>query len=101
MSIQMMARPLMTPAEIKRIKKGDLLIMKTGTNPMKVKIPFYKSWGIEFNDDFEAVSKDIRIPNYISINELKEKIVESVLSVEPIISSENRSKKIVFEKIKK
>lgn len=100
MSIQMIARPLMTLDEIKRIKKGSFVVLKTGANPMKVKIPFYKEWGIEFNDDFYVKDKDIMVPEYISINELKQKIVDGALEVEAKNKYKENSKKVLFEKVK-
>lgn len=100
MSRQMIGRPLMMPDEIKKIKKGDFVVLKTGANPMKVKIPFYKEWGIEFNDDFYVKDRDIRVPEYISINELKQKIVEGALEVEMDNKNKDNGKKILFEKVK-
>jgi len=35
-SLQMMGRPLMTPDELKAIPKGSFVVMKTGTNPMRI-----------------------------------------------------------------
>lgn len=34
-SVQMMGRPLMTPDELKSLPKGDFIVMKTGTHPMR------------------------------------------------------------------
>lgn len=75
LSKQMVQRPLMTPDEIKGIKKGKFVLLKTGIHPMKVDIPYYSEWGIKFDDDFIAEEKDIQIPQYISIKHLKQHIV--------------------------
>lgn len=92
----MAARPLMTADEIKRIKKGSFVVLKTGAYPMKVDIPLFKKWGITFEEDCVPENKNIKIPQYISINELKEKIVDSVLESEP--ANKHFKKKTVLHK---
>lgn len=63
-----------------REKKGNFVLLKTGAYPMKLKNPFYKKWNIEFEDDFTAKTRDIKIPEYISINTLKEKIIDIAIN---------------------
>lgn len=94
----MVGRPLMTPDEIKRIPKGDFVILKTGADPMKVNIPFYGEWGIELNDDFVPETRKIVVPKYISVRELKDKIVQ-----EAIKESEEKEveKKSLYDKLKR
>lgn len=98
MSMQMVGRPLMTPDEIKRIPKGEFVILKTGANPMKINIPFYSDWGIELNDDFVPETRKIVVPKYISVRELKDKIVQ-----EAIKESEEKEveKKSLYDKLKR
>jgi len=50
-SLQMIERPIMTPDELKSMKKGRFVIMKTGANPIIAKLKLYFKWGIEFNED--------------------------------------------------
>ena len=40
-SLQMMERPLMTPDELKSIPKGEFVVMKTGTHPMRTRLRFF------------------------------------------------------------
>ena len=48
-SLQMMERPLMTPDELKSIPKGEFVVMKTGTHPMRTKLQLFLDWGITFD----------------------------------------------------
>lgn len=81
LSVQMASRPLMTPDEIKRLQKGKFILLKTGSYPMKLDIPLFKNWGISFEEDCISKNRDISIPQYISTNELKEKIMNSVIEI--------------------
>ena len=49
-SLQMIERPLMTPDELKSMPKGQFVVMKTGANPMKVKLKLFFDWGITFDE---------------------------------------------------
>ena len=49
-SLQMIERPLMTPDELKSMPKGQFVVMKTGANPMKVKLKLFYKWGITFDE---------------------------------------------------
>ena len=82
LSVQMASRALMTADEIKRIPKGEFVVLKTGAYPMKVNMPLFKEWGINFEEDCVPKKRDIKIPQYISVNELKENIVNSVVDDE-------------------
>lgn len=50
-SLQMIERPLMTPDELKSMPKGQFVVMKTGAQPMKVKLKLFFDWGIVFDKD--------------------------------------------------
>ena len=50
-SLQMMERALMTPDELKSIPKGEFVVMKTGTQPMRTKLRLFLDWGITFDPD--------------------------------------------------
>ena len=50
-SLQMMERPLMTPDELKSIPKGEFVVMKTGTHPMRTKLRLFLDWGITFDPE--------------------------------------------------
>ncbi len=47
-SLQMIERPLMSADELKSMKRGNFVVMKTGTNPMRTMLLIFMKWGIEF-----------------------------------------------------
>ena len=51
-SLQMMERPLMTPDELKSIPKGEFIVMKTGSHPMRTRLRLFLDWGITFSDPY-------------------------------------------------
>lgn len=53
-SLQMMERPLMTPDELKSIPKGEFVVMKTGTHPMRTRLRFFLDWGITFGEAYQT-----------------------------------------------
>jgi len=74
---QMMARALMTSDEIKRIPKGDFVILKTGKNPLKTKIPLFEDWGIDIYNSNTIFKNHSKTPKYIKILNLKNEIIKS------------------------
>ena len=91
-SLQMMQRPLLTTDELKSMPKGSFVLMKTGTNPMKIKLELFKKWGIKLNKSYlvpprfeqmvsyanafaveEAIKKEYRINehSYVDTNLIK------------------------------
>ncbi len=50
-SLQMMERPLLTPEELRSLPKGDFVVMKTGSHPMKVHLRLFFQWGICFDEE--------------------------------------------------
>ena len=53
-SLQMIARPLMTPDELKSIPKGEFVVMKTGTHPMRTRLRLFLEWGITFGEPYRV-----------------------------------------------
>ena len=51
-SLQMMERPLMTADELKAIPKGEFIVMKTGTHPMRTRLRLFLEWGITFSKPY-------------------------------------------------
>ena len=47
----MTERPLMTADELKSLKKGNFIVMKTGTHPFVSKLKLFFKWGIEFDTE--------------------------------------------------
>ena len=82
-SLQMIERPLMTPDELKSMPKGQFVVMKTGVNPMKVKLKLFFKWGIEFGEPYQVPDRGSRPVRYASRQELMEAIHEAYPHLRP------------------
>lgn len=74
-SLQMMERPLMTADELKSIPKGNFVVMKTGTHPMKTKLRLFLDWGITFGEAYTVAEKAHRKVFYADKQMLEQNIV--------------------------
>lgn len=84
-TLQMSERALMTPGELKALKKGNFIVMKTGCNPMKSKFKLFLEWGIYFEDEYEMEEKMNKKVEYADGKELEVSINKryfSAISVE-------------------
>ena len=70
-SIQMMSRPLMTPDELKAIPKGEFVVMKTGTHPMRTRLRLFLDWGITFGEAYQTPDHGKRKVYYADRRELE------------------------------
>ncbi len=75
-TLQMIEKPLMTADEIKSIKKGNFIVLKTGFYPMKAQFRLFFKWGIRFDKTFVFVNNDEKKVIYSS----KKDIINSILS---------------------
>lgn len=75
-SLQMMERPLMTPDELKSMKKGSFVVMKTGTHPMRTQLRLFREWGITFEKPYLLPEKGARRIAYASREALMQSILE-------------------------
>lgn len=74
-SLQMMERPLMTPDELKSIPKGEFVVMKTGTHPMRTRLHLFLDWGITFDPDgYRMPERAARKISYVNRDELARNI---------------------------
>ena len=70
-SLQMIERPLMTPDELKSVPKGEFVVMKTGTHPMRTKLRLFLDWGITFDPDgYRMPERAARKIAYVDQSEL-------------------------------
>ena len=83
-TLQMMARPLMTPDELKSMPKGSFITMKTGMHPMKTKFDLFLRWGISFDKPLELPEHSARKVEYAN----REKLVQAIRLKYPKDSSE-------------
>jgi len=74
-TLQMMERPLLTPDELKTMPKGQFVVMKTGTRPMRTTLRLFLDWGIEFGKPYEIGEKAHRRVAYADKQELEEEII--------------------------
>ena len=74
-SLQMIERPLMTPDELKSIPKGEFVVMKTGTHPMRTRLRLFLDWGITFDPDgYRMPERAARKISYVNRDELARNI---------------------------
>ena len=77
-SLQMMERALLTPDELKSIPKGEFIVMKTGTHPMRTKLRLFLEWGISFDETYSVQEKVQREVHYANREELMDKIQKTL-----------------------
>ena len=75
-TLQMMERPLMTPDELKSLPKGEFVVMKTGTHPMRTRLRLFLDWGITFGAPYQTPERAQRRVYYASREELERKIMQ-------------------------
>ena len=93
-SLQMIERALLTPDELKSLPKGTFVVMKTGFQPMQVKLKLFFKWGIEFPEGFYTVAdKGNRKVTYANKESLEMKIVggSATKSVGELMTEEERA----------
>ena len=70
-SLQMIERALMTPDELKSMPRGQFIVMKTGYNPMKVKLKLFFKWGIQFEKPFSIGERSVQTVKYLNKAQLE------------------------------
>ena len=73
-SMQMMERALMTPDELKSMPKGQFIVMKTGTHPMRTRLRLFLEWGITFGQPYQVPERAARKVCYAGREELVQAI---------------------------
>ncbi|NCB42237.1 MAG: type IV secretory system conjugative DNA transfer family protein [Clostridia bacterium] len=73
-SLQMMERPLMSPDELKSLRKGNFILMKTGVHPTRVVLPLFLKWGITLESQYMIKDQAYRRVYYADKQELVDKI---------------------------
>ena len=72
----MTERPLMTADELKSLKKGSFIVMKTGTHPFVSQLKLFMKWGITFPIAYEVEDRGARRVDYVSLEELVDAILD-------------------------
>ena len=79
-SLQMAERALLSPDELKNLPKGNFIVMKTGTHPMRTKLQLYFKWGISFEELYQVPERAQREVYYAGKEELLMNIKKSLYS---------------------
>ena len=79
-SLQMAERALLSPDELKSLPKGEFVVMKTGTHPMRTKLQLYFKWGIKFEEPYQTPKRAQREVYYAGKEELLMNIKKSLYS---------------------
>ena len=77
-SLQMAERALLSPDELKSLPKGEFVVMKTGTHPMRTKLQLYFKWGIKFEEPYQTPERAQREVYYAGKEELLKNIKKSL-----------------------
>ena len=87
-SLQMAERALLSPDELKNLPKGNFIVMKTGTHPMRTKLQLYFKWGIKFEEPYQTPERAQREVYYAGKEELLMNIKKSLYSQpQPVTTS--------------
>ncbi len=74
-TLQMGERPLMTADELKSIPKGQFVVMKTGSHPMRTRLRLFLDWGITFGEPYQIPEHGQRKVFYAGRQELEAAII--------------------------
>lgn len=75
-TLQMGERALMTPDELKSIPKGEFVVMKTGSHPMRTRLRLFLDWGITFGEPYQIPEHGQRKVYYAGRQELEDAIMQ-------------------------
>ena len=81
-SLQMTERTLMTTDELKSMKTGNFIVMKTGAHPFISKLKLFFKWGIDFDTEkYTVEDKGTRKVHYTNKEIIEENILDAFPSV--------------------
>lgn len=90
-SLQMVERALLSPDELKNLPKGNFIVMKTGSHPMRTKLQLYFKWGIQFEEPYQVPERVRREVYYAGKEELLMNIRKEFAVHQKTECSEKRS----------
>ena len=85
--LQMAERALLSPDELKNLPKGNFIVMKTGTHPMRTKLQLYFKWGISFEEPYQVPERAQREVYYAGKEELLMNIKKNLYSQPKSVST--------------
>ena len=80
-TLQMMQQPLMTPDQIRALKRGQFILMETGMRPARLTLHFFSELGIEYSKEtlYNVKKRLSRVVEYASKSSLETQLTsESV-----------------------
>ena len=69
----------MTPDDLKSIPKGEFVVMKTGSHPMRTRLRLFMDWGITFGEAYQVPEHGQRKVYYAGREELEYAINQKFL----------------------
>ena len=75
-SLDNVVSALMTPDELKSIPKGEFVVMKTGSHPMRTRLLLFMDWGITFGKPYQTPEHGQRKVYYAGREELERAIIQ-------------------------
>ena len=75
-SLQMLERPLLTADELKALPKGEFIVMKTGSHPMRTRLKLFLDWGITFGEPHQVSDRGRRKVFYADCKELEAAVAQ-------------------------
>ena len=74
----------MTPDELKSIPKGQFVVMKPGSHPMRTRLRLFLDWGITFGEPYLLEEKAARTVAYANKEELEDAVFQSRVAMSTI-----------------
>ena len=98
---QMIKKPLMSPEQIKNMKKGEWILTRTGMNPVKMKLPQLERWNIRIDKEhpYRIESKASRVVEYADRSSLMNAIRREYHNSVPSINTEQSRQSVSDEYI--
>lgn len=67
----------MSADELKSMAKGNFVVMKTGTHPMKTRLKLFFEWGIQFGEPLQMPDRGSRPVYYAGKQDLERAILQA------------------------
>ena len=97
-SLNMIERPLMTSDELKSMKKGNFIVMKTGVPPMRATFKLFFKWGIQFDKEYFPEVRQPETIEYADVSRIIGKITGKPVLTSSDLKMQNELKSI-FRKV--
>lgn len=93
-SLDMIERPLMTSDELKSMKRGNFIVMKTGVPPMRATFKLFFKWGITFDKEYIPEVRQPETIEYADVSRIIAKITGKTVFSSNDLKLQNELKNI-------